>query len=742
MMLAKNKFARNHVAPKREFPAIQAPLRFFCLLVLLGSLSPQLVGCLFGEEIRVPDCQSWKSPFAYRSISFGTPSRIGPPDAMGTSVKGARFSGIKLNLNRELVRLAAGLGFNDVTIQTERATVSKLEDLRRWADETGNFKFIKEQGMTISVWIHEFCELPLDIGKPTMENEKLWNLERERYRRMCQLLPEVDYFVLTVVESDVRVTDDPAMLTKLVTLVNEECRKANKKLIYRTFQWHVEEAKVMKRSMDSLPKDVIVMSKCVPQDWHLRGENDIFIGHAGKRDQYIEFDIAGEYNKLTHVACAFTDVLKRQLDYARKNNCEGFAVRVDRYGASCYGQAQEANLWLLGLYGSGRCDDEQKIWRRYATELFGPKAAPAMIEALYPSGDVVAEAICVEQESFGYSRDVIPAARKMDNPFDVLHSPAKWDKSLEPIYQKIITGDPEIIQRKTAAFEKHLASCEHSLRLIDSVKDELPPGAYPFFRWKLEENRFLLEMFCNMELSWLKDQRMRRTSDPQEKKALAEQVQTHLKTFRHLYDSQSGETLKVTWHGVTHSLRRGSYHKWLEWLKRFEDYHQSATGLAAVDTGIATGKPVSCSSEEKDHPARHGNDSDPNTHWRAGDAHADSWWQVDLSKAYDLDRIKVIWEFDDRPELNKIEGSVDARQWTPLVDRTDHLDVAKQIEHPVSARGIRYVRITITGSKDSRPAGFSEFQVFGHPSSEDAGRAVAPPKSVTPAASTEAQPAK
>jgi hypothetical protein len=215
-----------------------------------------------------------------------------------------------------------------------------------------------------------------------------------------------------------------------------------------------------------------------------------------------------------------------------------------------------------------------------------------------------------------------------------------------------------------------------------------------------------------------------------------------LKSFRQLYDSQSGKILKVTWRGATHSLRRGSYHKWLEWLKRFEGYHRSATGLAAVDTGIATGKAVNCSSEQAAHPARQANDGDPNTRWCAGDDHAGNWWQVDLNKAYDLERIKILWEFDDRPELYKIEGSANARQWTPLVDRTDHLDIAKQTEHPVSARGIRYVRITITGSKDSRPAGFSEFQVFGHPSSEDAGRAVAPPKSVTPAASTEAQPAK
>jgi hypothetical protein len=559
-------------------------MKLFFRWVRLGTLFLPRMGSLLGHDIMVPDGPSWNSPFEYRSISFGTPSRSGPPDEMGTSVTGERFPGIRLNLNRELVRLAAGLGYNDVTIQTERFTVAKLEALRKWADDTGNFKFIKEQGMTISVWVHEFCELPEEIGNLTLDNEKLWNLIRERYRKLCQLLPEVQCFILTVVESDVRVTDNPDILTKLVTLVNEECRRANKKLIYRTFQWQVEEADVMRQSMSALPKDVIVMSKCVPQDWHLRGVDDIFIGQAGPRAQFIEFDIAGEYNKLDHVACAFTDVLKRQLDYARKNNCTGFAVRVDRYGASCYGQVQEANLWFLGLYGSGRCSDEQKIWHRYATELFGLKAAPAMIEALYPTGEVVAESICVEQESFGYSRDVTPADRKLENPFDVRHSPAKWDKSLEPIYQKIITGDAEIIRRKQAAFDQHLASADRSLRMIDSVQAELPPGGFPFFRWKLEENRFLLEIFCNMELAWLKDQRMRRASDPRQKNELKAQVQGHLKLIQQLYDAHAGETLKVTWRGATHSLRRGSYHNWLEWLKRFEHYHQSALGTADLST--------------------------------------------------------------------------------------------------------------------------------------------------------------
>ena len=37
------------------------------------------------------------------------------------------------------------------------------------------------------------------------------------------------------------------------------------------------------------------MSKAVPQDWQMRGENAAEIGKVGDRPQIIEYDVAGEY---------------------------------------------------------------------------------------------------------------------------------------------------------------------------------------------------------------------------------------------------------------------------------------------------------------------------------------------------------------------------------------------------------------------------------------------------------------
>ena len=40
---------------------------------------------------------------------------------------------------------------------------------------------------------------------------------------------------------------------------------------------------------------VVVLSKVVPQDWQMRGENAAEIGAVGNLPQIVEYDAAGEY---------------------------------------------------------------------------------------------------------------------------------------------------------------------------------------------------------------------------------------------------------------------------------------------------------------------------------------------------------------------------------------------------------------------------------------------------------------
>lgn len=520
-----------------------------------------------------------KKPFRYRSISFGTPPR---EKVVRGNPTGKVFTGIKLNLDPRFLELAAKLGFNDITIQTENVMKGKMEALRKWADNTETFKLAKELGMTISVWVHELQDHDKNLGELTLDNERFWKVISDRYRKILnEVLPDIDFLVLTTVESEISVTKDGEVLTKLVNLINEECRAAGKKLIFRTFIWYPEEAKAIHKALSDMNNDIIVQSKCVPQDWHLRGLHNPFIGEAGERQQYVEFDIAGEYNKVDYVACCFTDVIKKRLEYAAARGCTGVSVRVNRYDRIVWGQAQEANLWFIGYWASGKSFDEDEIWKAYATTTFGRKAAPSMIKALRPTGGVIAEAICVEREPFGYSRDYLPAWRGIEKyhiapqghcPFDCLHSPHKWDESLRRTYEEIKMGDPEIIRRKTKKFAKGLISANKSLEIIESVKNNLSDEAYAFFRWKIQENRFCFVMLCNMELAWLKAIRRAYSNSGQEKDTLLKEIKVHVDNIEKIYAEEGDKSIILRWWGKKHNLRRGEYHDWMEWVKRFRRY--------------------------------------------------------------------------------------------------------------------------------------------------------------------------
>ena len=531
-----------------------------------------------------------KAPFPYRAVSFGS----GPDKTFF------------MDIEPELLRLAAQLGFNDLTLQTEGYMEGRMEALRDDAAKRGYIKLAKSLGMTLSVWAREFQDWAPSLGPKTVDNERFWAALAERYRRILNdILPEIDYLVLTVVESEVRVTNDATILAKLMETVNGECRAAGKKLIFRTFVWEPEEMKLVAEAVTKFPMDVIVESKCVPQDWHLRGPDNAFIGQAGGRREHVEFDIAGEYNKVDFVACAFTDILEHQLRFAQSKGVQGISVRVERRlfrtlpspagggywanpdhpFASVWGQVQEANLWFLGFWASGKSFSQEQIWDAYAEATFGKSAAPIMIRALRPTGAVIAEAICVERESFGYSRDYIPGLRgakgviteSMHIPegpviFDTRTSPARWDDSLKAEFDKIAAGDPEIIRRKTEDYRLALRSAERSLALIDEARPSLPAGAYPFFRWKLEENRYCLIMLCEAELAWLKAFRRVHTSSEAERSALTTQIQSHLACMTKLYGEEGGKTATLAWRGKIYHLRRGEYNDFPEWIRRFKIY--------------------------------------------------------------------------------------------------------------------------------------------------------------------------
>ncbi len=194
----------------------------------------------------------------------------------------------------------------------------------------------------------------------------------------------------------------------------------------------------------------------------------------------MEFDIAGEYFRQSHVANCFTNVLEGQLRYAKEKGGNGISVRCNRYDHDIWGEAQEANLWFLGLRASGRISGEDEAWRTYARETFGEKAAAAMERALRPTGKAIAEALCIDAETFGDGRSKIPGfdqikiggrAPQGTSAFDRNWAVWRWNPSQVPAYESLKHGDPAVIARETKGLAESLETGREPFPLRGAGRD-------------------------------------------------------------------------------------------------------------------------------------------------------------------------------------------------------------------------------------------------------------------------------
>ena len=524
----------------------------------------------------------------------------------------------------ELIERGARVGFNDITFQTELGgTVKAAERFAERAAEEGYFDLADEYDMTTTLWAHEFDNYDPSWGPIALDNRTLWERLAERYDRLLsEVVPELDYLALTLVESDYWATDTP-LVEKLVDTVHRACRDADTTLIFRTFVRKPEESRSLADAVPSFPDDVVVMNKYVPQDWYVRNVKHPLIGAFDDRTEFVEIDLANEYARLGHLSNCFTDEIAEHVDHWEDNDVDGVAARVYRDNSvyreglpegrrsawrhDVLNEPEEANLWALGRLTSGEEADLDEIWREYAEHAFGEAAAETMIDVLRPTGDVVEEAFFVKDLNFGtvkwngvsrarieegripahrtmmgfwhhsiYARefdDERAASQLMINPFARKTSRWFWDESYEPTYHRIRKGHPDVIARKEAAYADALETADRSLDLLESVADELEGGRYDLLEFKLEENRYNLVTMCEMELAWLKASNRLYLAEDDERDAMEREMKSHLANLEELI-GRYGESVEAEWQGDVYYKERGEYVDIVGFLHEFRRHWQ------------------------------------------------------------------------------------------------------------------------------------------------------------------------
>jgi hypothetical protein len=455
-----------------------------------------------------------------------------------------------------LVKVAKEAGYNGVQIQTEDGTDKPLQEFAEYNRRTHLVENCHQLGMQVSVWIHELNDLPpefllqrdtnhLQPGEVVckyqfagnqsivinIDDAKLWALLDNRYEYFLKdLIPDVDALVLTVTETQVHATN-PALFNRLVRFLNEKCRKFGKKLHVRTFVWHPDDLNNLMTAIRELPQDVIVMSKCVPQDWHLRSIDAPELGLVGQHEQIEEWDVEGEYFGLNKLVNCMPALLQRQLAYGMSKGIKGVCVRVDRGHQSVLHQPSEVNLWALGLLASGRAATVEDVWKTWAFHRYGSRAGPAIIPALLQSTDVVQEALYIEPFYFFDPRLPLGLASEMD-PFQHFANPHFWSQEYMPLHDRLVMGDPAAIIHVESHKRAALEMAKNALAALAQARPLLHSSDYAQLRQGLLANQVQLAWRAPMHLAYLRHRLLENTRDPIKRRQLAIAIRKDLAAMR------------------------------------------------------------------------------------------------------------------------------------------------------------------------------------------------------------------
>jgi hypothetical protein len=161
----------------------------------------------------------------------------------------------------------------------------------------------------------------------------------------------------------------------------------------------------------------------------------------------------------------------------------------------------------------------------------------------------------------------------------------------------------------------------------------------------------------------------------------------------------SGRYFRVR--AVGHIDVKGSY----SWASLFE------WKLVSEGVNVALNKTATADSQQAGTYAAKANDGEFGSTWSTGNGKLGNSWGVDLGKSYNLRGCRVIWQDPGFYYQYKIEVSLDKRNWTTVVDKTN-TDVVWAPVHKFNASQVRYLRITVNGMDDGCWLGIREVEVF------------------------------
>lgn len=278
------------------------------------------------------------------------------------------------------------------------------------------------RGLRMGVWHHEIYgpKNLLDLmpalraadGLVDLDQPLLYRFITLKVREFFELFPCVNDLVLTLTETHIPVFRRPfcdipvsERVRRVLQAILDATEPLEKTLVIRPFSAiREDELQVREAVRQITARNLVIMYKTEPFDWHPFLPNEPLIGSVPHHEARAETDAGAEYYGQSVFPCSYIGHLKHRLSSALEKGATSAVIRVDRgvHHPALGTPINEGNViastrWLLG-----RCDSIEDGWNSWLKDRHHADV-PGLLPLLERTFGVIKKSLYIDQQSFTHN---------------------------------------------------------------------------------------------------------------------------------------------------------------------------------------------------------------------------------------------------------------------------------------------------------------------------------------------------
>lgn len=170
-----------------------------------------------------------------------------------------------------------------------------------------------------------------------------WDFLEAKYRELFEVLPGIAGVIVSPGSRESKVSiaankcscercanDSPLeWYTKLIRAMYRTMEAQGKTLVVRDFAFTKEDQNLVMNACSRVSDKIVAALKNTPHDFYPTFPNNPRIGNMGAHQQWIEFDVWGQFYGLGLLPCSLAEDMQRRLEYCAAKGAKGAWFRTD-----------------------------------------------------------------------------------------------------------------------------------------------------------------------------------------------------------------------------------------------------------------------------------------------------------------------------------------------------------------------------------------------------------------------------